>query len=56
MNKGILYLSITVFGAIGAYLPVILFHQDGLSAASMLGGVVGGIFGIWVAYKYENGF
>lgn len=56
MNKGILYLAITVGGIVGSYIPIILFHQGGLSMASIIGGGIGSLVGIWVAYKYENGF
>lgn len=50
MTKGTLYLGATVGGLIGGYLPV-LFGADGFSAWSILGSVIGGLFGIWVVYK-----
>jgi hypothetical protein len=55
MNKGLLYLSITIFGLIGSYLPV-LFGAGELSFISIMGGAVGGIFGIWAAVKFNNYF
>jgi hypothetical protein len=53
MNKGLLYLFIIVGGAIGSYIPV-LFHQSGLSAASIIGGTIGSLLGIWAAIKLNN--
>ena len=52
MNKSLLYLGATIGGAIGSYLPMLLFHSDGLSAASIFGGIVGGVAGIWAVVKY----
>jgi len=51
MSKGLIYLGATVGGVIGSYVPVVLFHSGELSGASILGGLVGGIAGVWVAYK-----
>jgi hypothetical protein len=56
MNKGMLYLWITIGGIVGSYLPVILFHVSGLSAISIVGGVIGGLAGIWVAIKLDDGY
>jgi hypothetical protein len=53
MNKGIIGLGATIGGLIGSYMPVVLFHVDGFSAISILTGVLGGIAGIWAAYKYS---
>lgn len=53
MNKGILYLAITIGGAIGAYLPVILFHADGLSLISIAGGTIASIAAIFIVYKMD---
>jgi hypothetical protein len=54
MSKGLAYLAITIGGAIGSYLPVILLHQDSLGLLSILGGVVGGLAGIYLAYRISN--
>jgi hypothetical protein len=54
MNKGLLYLCITIGGLVGGYLPV-LFGAGGLSAVSILGSGVGSVLGIWVAYRLDNG-
>jgi hypothetical protein len=54
MNKGLLYLCITIGGIVGGYIPV-LFGAGGLSLISILGGTIGSFFGIWLAYKIDNG-
>jgi hypothetical protein len=51
-----LYMGATIGGAIGSYLPILLFHSDGLSAASIFGGIVGGVLGIWAAIKLANNY
>jgi hypothetical protein len=50
MNKTIMYLFITIGGMIGAYLPT-LFGADGFSLWSVIGSTIGGLVGIWAAYK-----
>jgi hypothetical protein len=54
VNKAVIYLFVTIGGAIGSYAPVLLFNQDVFSLAGILGGVVGGILGIWAAIKISN--
>jgi len=41
----------TVFGAAGSYVPVLFGDHDLLSGWSILGGMIGGFFGIWVGVK-----
>jgi hypothetical protein len=53
MNKALLWGSITVFSIIGSYIPA-LWHADMFSAASILGGLIGGLFGIWAALKINE--
>lgn len=53
MNKGVLTICAGVFGFIGAYLPM-LFGDDGLGIWSVLGSVIGGLFGIWVGVKLSK--
>ncbi len=48
MNKKLILLSSTVFGIVGAYIPVLFGDTDMLSGWSILAAAVGGIFGIWV--------
>lgn len=40
-----------VFGLIGSYIPVLFGDNDLLGGWSIFGGVVGGLFGIWVGVK-----
>lgn len=51
MNKGLLTLMAGVFGLIGSYMSVLFGDNDLLSGWSIFGGVVGGLFGIWVGVK-----
>jgi len=46
--KQLILLFATVFSIAGAYVPVLFGDNDMLSGWSILGGLVGGIFGIWV--------
>jgi hypothetical protein len=56
MNKGLITLFIFVGGAIGSYIPVIFFKQSDFSFASIVGGGIGSIVGIWAAFKVGNYF
>lgn len=53
MNKTLLYLCITIGGAIGGYIPV-LFGADGFSAWTILTSTVGSIIGIFVAARLSE--
>ena len=55
MSKPLMMLCITVGGLLGSYLPVVLFHVDGFSIISILGGMFGGFAGLWAAMKI-NGY
>lgn len=48
MNKKILLLFATIFGIAGAYVPVLFGDNDMLSGWSILGSMIGGLFGIWL--------
>ena len=50
-DKFIMWTAITVGGFVGGYIPV-LFGADALGGWSILGSTIGGIFGIWVWYKF----
>ena len=48
-------LGSVVFGAIGSYVPVLFGGDiDSMIGWSILGGLIGGIFGIWAAVKVYN--
>jgi len=50
MNKGMVYLAISIGGAVGGYIPV-LFGAGGFSAWSILGSAIGSILAIYFCYK-----
>ena len=52
--KQMALLGAAVFGILGAYVPVLFGDNDLLSGWSILGGMVGGFFGIWVGVKLYN--
>jgi hypothetical protein len=48
MNKQMLMLFAIIFSALGGYLPVLLGDHDLFGGWSILGGFLGGLFGIWL--------
>jgi hypothetical protein len=54
MNKTVLLIFATVFGIAGSYVPVLFGDNDLLSGWSILGGMIGGFFGIWVGVKISK--
>lgn len=54
MNKTIMYLSISIFGGLGGYLPSLLGDNSLLSGWAIVGSTLGGFFGIYIAYKLSN--
>jgi len=55
MDRKILFMCITVGSAIGGYLPTFLGQGD-FSIASLLGGFVGGVAGVFVARRIDESF
>lgn len=51
--KLLLYGSVFIFSTIGAYVPV-LWHAGFFSMSSIIGGIVGTIVGIWLAFKLND--
>ena len=49
--KQTILLSATIFGVLGSYIPVLLGDDSLLSGWSILGGMIGGFFGIWAGVK-----
>ncbi|MDQ5932350.1 MAG: hypothetical protein WBK76_02870 [Candidatus Saccharimonadales bacterium] len=49
--KQLALLGAILFGAIGSYVPALFGDTNLLSGWSILGGMVGGLFGIWVGVK-----
>jgi hypothetical protein len=48
MNKRVILFFATVFGILGGYLPMLFGDTEFLDGWSILGGLVGGLFGIWL--------
>jgi len=53
MDKKAYYIASSIGTFIGGYAPV-LFGADGLSAWSILGGLIGGICAIIIMYKVSQ--
>lgn len=53
MDKKVFYLAGSLGSALGGYVPVLL-GADGLGIWSILGGLVGGIGAIIVAYRMSR--
>lgn len=53
LSKKIITIAITLGSIIGGYIPV-FFGAGGLSVMSLLGSTIGGIAGIYIAYKLSN--
>lgn len=49
--KQIILLFVAVFSIAGAYVPALFGDNDIFSGWSILGGFLGGIFGIWLGVK-----
>lgn len=54
MNKKLITLCVTIFGGAGSYVPVLLGDASFFDGWSVLGGLVGGLFGIWVGAKLSK--
>lgn len=48
MNKRLIMFFMAIFSLIGSYIPVLLSDSGVFSAWSILGSVIGGLFGIWL--------
>lgn len=56
MNKKIIILFAAVLGAIGSYVPTLLGDDDMLSGWGIIGGLIGGLAGIWLGVKAQQRF
>lgn len=52
--KKFVMLGAVIFGAIGSYVPMLFGDMDSMIGWSILGSIVGGLFGIWLAVKAYN--
>lgn len=48
MNKRVILFFATVFSILGGYLPILIGDTELLDGWTILGGFVGGLFGIWL--------
>lgn len=53
MTKFVMYLILAIAMGIGGYVPV-LFGADPLGGWSILGGLIGGIIGVWIYIKVRQ--
>ena len=51
MNKSVIMFCMSVGSVIGGYLPWLLGDHDLMSPWVFLGGLIGGIVGIWIGVK-----
>lgn len=54
-QKTIIYIFIAIFGAGGSWLGSLLDKGNMFGVWGIIGGTVGGLFGIWVAVKATSG-
>jgi drug/metabolite transporter superfamily protein YnfA len=54
MNKSIILLFAVAFEIAGSFLPMLFGNNDLLSAWGILGGLIGGIFGVWVGVVFSK--
>jgi len=54
MNKRVILFFATVFGIIGGYVPVLFGDNNLFDAWSVLGGFIGGMFGIWLGAYFAK--
>lgn len=54
MNKGLVSFGAGLGGIVGSYIPVWLWHAGELSGWSIVGGMIGGVAGIWAAVKLAS--
>lgn len=50
-KKTVLWALVAIFGAAFAYVPVWLWRADPFGIESIIAGMVGSLFGIWLWYK-----
>ena len=48
MNKHVILFFAVIFELIGNFVPMLFGNNDLFSVWSIVGGVVGGLFGVWV--------
>ena len=54
MNKYVILVFMIIFELAGSFLPMLFGNNDLFSGWSILGGVIGGLFGIFVGVVVSN--
>jgi len=54
MNKTVILFFAIAFELAGSFLPMLFGNNDLFSLWSILGGLVGGLFGVWVGFKISK--
>lgn len=54
-RKALVMIGMVIGSYAGGYIPV-LFGADLFSYTSIIGNAIGGIIGLWIAYKLTVGF
>jgi len=54
MNKTAVYIGASIFGAVGSFLGSLLDKGNFFGVWGLLGGLVGGVLGIYLAYKFQQ--
>ncbi len=54
MNKTVIYIGASIFGAVGSFLGSLLDNGNFFGIWGLLGGLLGGILGIYLAYNFQQ--
>jgi hypothetical protein len=53
MSKSVMMLGMIIGSTVGEYIPT-LFGAGSFSFISIMGGIAGGILGMWLTYRFVN--
>ena len=53
-SKRIIYIGLLIGGAIGGYVPVLLWNAQYFSFSTVFFNAAGALIGIWVAFKLSR--
>ncbi|MEK7471857.1 MAG: hypothetical protein AAB624_01285 [Patescibacteria group bacterium] len=54
MDKKVVYIGASIFGAIGSFLGSLLDGGNFFGVWGILGGLAGGLLGVFIAYKSQQ--
>ena len=55
MSKSLVFLGMVIGSTAGSYVPL-LWGADMFSFSSVIGGAIGGVGGIWLAYRLGESY